>query len=248
MMRLTSVKVATLAVLMATSMNLLPSAMAEDNSTNLISTQGHGEVKVKPDALNVSVSVETMQPTLAAARAENNQKAQAIIKALKALNIANLKLETQNLNVNPVQDYQKGKLPKITGYQVNNSLQVTITNTPASELGDDGTKIVETALNAGATNVGGMDFSVTDMSIPRSQALALAVKDSRKNADAMAEAAGLKIIGVHSLEGSPQYNYPIRRFAVMAKAMMADAAPAPEAPVEVGETTVTTDITAKYKF
>lgn len=222
-------------------------AKADTIPEHVITTQGHGEIKVRPDSLNVSVSVETKKPTLAAARAENNQKMQAIIASLKGLNIPNLKLETQNVNVYPVQDYQNNKLPKIIGYQATNSLSVTVTNAAPDALGDIGSKIVDTALNVGASNVGGLNFYLTNVSAARQQALELAVKDARGNADAMARAAGVAISGLHSLEGSPQFNTfrPAPMYTMKAARAEADTG---SVPVETGENTITSDVTARFNF
>ncbi len=225
-------------------------AAAQVLPERIITTQGHGEVRVRPDSLSVHVTVESKNAALPTARAENNRKTQAIIAALKGLNIPNLKLETQNLQVYPLQgEYQKDRLPKIIGYQVTNSLNVTVTGSSADHLGDYGSRIVDTALNAGANNVGGLNFYLTDVTTPRLQALALAVKDARRNADAMARAADVVITGLHSMEGSPQFGgYPRPMPMYSMKAGGAANEAAASTPVETGETVITSDVTARFKF
>jgi hypothetical protein len=224
-------------------------AQADSIPERVITTQGHGEVKIRPDSLSVSVSVETKNPTLNTARAENNKSTQAIISALKGLNIPGLKLETQNVSVSPIQDYENHKIPKVIGYQVNNSLNVTVTGASADSLGETGSRIVDTALAAGASNVGGLNFYLSNMSSARQQALTDAVRDARTNANAMAQAAGVTISGLHSLEGTPQYTTFPRPMAMYSmKAGRADAAASVSTPVETGETTITSDVTARFKF
>lgn len=217
----------------------------------VITTQGHSEVKVRPDSLGVNVTLETKNEKLAEARSENNKKAQAIIAALKGLNIPNLKLETQGINVYPMQDYQKDKLPKVIGYQVSNSLHVTVTGAAPDTLGEYGSRIVDTSLNAGANNVNGLSFYLNDTAPARAQALEQAVKDAQRNAEVMAKATNVSIVGVHSMEGAPQFNsFPPRPMPMYS--MKARAAGGAEmdaaAPVETGETTVTSDVTIRYKF
>ncbi len=227
-----------------------PAAAQYTPAPGVISTQGHGEVKVRPDSLNVSATVESKAPTLAAARTENNKKTQAIINALKGLNIPNMKLETQNVQVYPIQsEPQNSRLPKVIGYQVTNGLGVTVTGANADALGDAGSRIVDTALNAGANNVGGLNFFLNDMASARAEALSAAVQDARRNADAMARAAGVTVTGLHSLEGSPQYGYPrpVPMYATM-KAERAGVADVGSTPIETGETTITSDVTARFKF
>jgi uncharacterized protein YggE len=215
---------------------------------NTITTQGHGEVKVRPDSLSVNVRVESKNAVLAAARSENNRSMQAVVAALKGLNIPNLKLETQGVNVYPIQgEQQKDKLPKVVGYQVSNGLNVTVTGASAELLGEYGSRIVDAALNAGATNVGGLNFFLTAVAAPRMQALELAVQDAHRNADAMAKAADITLTGIYSLEGSPQFNSYPRPMPMFAMKAEAGAGMAPT-PVETGETTITGDVTARFKF
>lgn len=242
----------------ALSLVLAPiSAMAQSTAPTVccpdskqITTQGHGEVKVRPDSLTISVSVESKDTALIKARSENNRKMQTIIAALKGLNIPAMKLETQGLNVFPIQgEYQKDKLPKTVGYQANNSLNVSVTGATTETLGEIGSRIVDTALNAGANNVGGLNFFLADMSIARGKALELAVKDARHNADAMARAAEITLTGVASMEGSAQFGgYPRPMPMYAMKSGMSRDAEVAQTPVETGETTVTSDVTIRFKF
>lgn len=215
-----------------------------------ITTQGHGEIKARPDAVAVQVTVESRNSTLAETRADNNRKTQAIIAALKGLNIPNLKLETRNISVYPIQaEGTRGKLAKIIGYQATNSLHVGVLNAEPDALGDYASRIMDTSLNAGANNVGGLNFYLSDLSPVRAKALEMAVKDARNNAQAMARAADVSLTGVYSLEGFPQFsNYPMATARTFMKAEAAGADSAPAAPVETGETTVTSDVTARFKF
>lgn len=240
-----------LAMGMAASVALMPvqaSAQQAFPPQGTVTTQGHGEVKVRPDSLMVNVSVETKAETLPLARSENNRRMQAIITALKALNLPTLKLETQGVNVYPIQgETPKNKLPKVIGYQVNNSLNVTVTGVSADALGEDGSRIVDTALNAGANNVSGLNFFVNDMTAPRAKALELAVKDARANAQAMAKAADIALSGIYNMEGTPQFGgYPRPMYAM--RAMAKAEADMSQTPVETGESTVTSDVTVRFKF
>jgi uncharacterized protein YggE len=222
----------------------------EGPKQGIINTQGHGEVKVRPDSLTVDIRVESKSDKLPLARSENSRKAQAIIAALKGLGIPGMKLETQGLTVYPLQHYEKDKLPRVIGYNVSNGLTVTVTGAAPDALGDYGSRIVDTALNSGANHVGSLGFFLDDATPARHQALELAVKDARQNADVMAKAAQVSIIGLHSMEGSPQFggfHRPMPIYAMKSRSMAAPEADM-SAPVETGETTITSDVTARFKF
>lgn len=235
---------------LALGMAVLPmQALAQQDfpPPGIVTTQGHGEVKVRPDSLSVNVTVETKDTTLPAARAENNHRMQAIIASLKGLNLPGLKLETQGVNVYPIQgETPKNKLAKVVGYQVTNSLNVSVIGAATDSLGENGSRIVDTALNAGATNVSGLNFFLNDMSAPRAKALELAVKDAKGNAQAMAKAADIALTGVYNMEGAPQFGGYPRPMYSMAK--MAGSVEASPTPVETGEATITSDVTVRFKF
>ena len=228
----------------------MSSAMAQQAfpPAGTLTTQGHGEVKVRPDSLSVTVTVQSQTPTLAEARAETNHRMQAIIAALKGLNLSGMKLETQGVQVFPVQgEPAKNKLPKVIGYQATNSLNVSVIGASTDSLGESGSRIVDTALNAGATNVGSLNFFVNDMAAPRAKALELAVKDAKANAQAMAKAADIALNGIYNLEGNPQFGgYAPRPMFAFSRAKAADAVES--TPIETGESTVTGDVTVRFKF
>jgi uncharacterized protein YggE len=66
-----------------------------------IAVMGRGEVKVSPDRATIQISVQTRAATAAAAAAENANKQQAVLAALKALGLGNDQLSTINYNVYP---------------------------------------------------------------------------------------------------------------------------------------------------
>jgi uncharacterized protein len=242
-----------LPVMVATIMASVPIvAMAECclPPEHTLFTQGHGDIKVPPDALTFSATTEAVATTVQEAQKKAQTKMIAIIAGLKAqektLELTKpLKLQTQNVQVYPVYD-EKSKLRKIIGYRSSNSLKVTaMQNT--GKLGDAGSKLLEVSTRLGADNAGGLNFFVDDMDTPKLKALAEAVASAKRQADVMAKGLGITLKGVQSAEGTPQYGYQpmYRSEMLMAKSAMADAgAPAP--PVETGEVSVTCDISVRY--
>src|SRR3954449_1185634 len=87
---------------------------------------GHGEIKVAPDKASIQISVQTRATTAAAASAENANKQQAVLNALRALGLGNDQLSTLNYNVLPEQRYQEGKDPVVIGYNVTNTILVEV--------------------------------------------------------------------------------------------------------------------------
>jgi uncharacterized protein len=213
-------------------------------------TQGHGEVKVPPDALAFTTMTEGTANTVAEAQKKAQLKMAAIIAAIKAqektLTLSKpLKLQTQNVSVYPVYD-EKSKLRKIIGYKSSNHLRVVATQNTGL-LGEAGSKLMDAASKAGADNVGSLNFYVDDINSPKQKALAEAITLAKQNADVMAKGLGIVLKGVQSAEGSPQYSAYENRYRgemmmKAASAPMAEAAP----PVETGEVTVTCDVSVRF--
>lgn len=230
--------------LLAASLPVLAQPLPVPDHT--ITTSGHGEVKVMPDSMQVTVSVESQASSQEQVRNETNQTMNRILAALKALNIPNRILKTQSVRVYPIYSQQeKTRLNKIIGYRATNTLSITVTNASPDSLANYSTQIVDTAMNAGAQNVGGISFYVSNLEAPRARALEEAVKDAARNAQVMASAANVTITGLYSLEGSPQYGGYPQPMAAYSRAEKNGVSPTP---VEIGETTITSDITARYKF
>jgi hypothetical protein len=84
----------------------------------------------------------------------------------------------------------------VIGYVASNTVSVK------TDIGKSG-KLVDAAVNAGATGFGGPMLSRSDEDALYRDALKKAVDDSKTKAQALAEAAGLKLGGVQSVtEGS----------------------------------------------
>ncbi len=201
-----------------------------------LTAHGHADLKVKPDIARITISVTTQADQQAAAAQDNARRTTAVLAALKTAGVADKDIQTDNYNVQPQYDY-KPSPPVLTGYQVINSVQVTLRNLSRAGM------VMDKATGAGATEVSGLSFDLADRTAAERQALAQAVTEARSKADAMAQAAGVGIGRLLSLsEGSPVVIQPLFQPRMMAAA----AAPQPSTPVEANEITVTADVTAVY--
>lgn len=151
---------------------------------NTATAQGEGKAVAAPDQAEMyfgaTVTGTDAKKTLDAATKASN----AVIDALKKAGIAEEDLQTTGVNLYPQQDYREGKAPTITGYQA--SIQVRATIKDIAKVGD----IINAASDAGATDIGGPNFTLSEDSEARDEAIKKAVDDARKRAKVMAEAAG----------------------------------------------------------
>ncbi len=106
-------------------------------------------------------------------------------------------------------------------------------------------KIIDAALSAGATQVNGVQFLRSNVQESRRSALALAVAEARRDAEALAEAAGGTLGGLIYLTSGfatlPQsFEY---RTIVPTSTMLA-----PNTPIMPGDLTVTAVANARWLF
>ena len=109
-----------------------------------LTAHGHGEVKVKPDIARLTAGVMTQAKDQASATQDNARRMTALMAAIKSLKIADRDIQTQGYSVDPQYDYNNGHGAILTGYQVTNSVQVTL-----RDLTQAGT-LIDRATQAGA--------------------------------------------------------------------------------------------------
>jgi len=204
-----------------------------------IAVTGRGEVKVSPDRATIQISVQTRASTAAAAAAENANKQQAVLAALRALGLGNDQLSTINYNVYPEQRYEQGKEPVIVAYNVTNTILAEVRK--LTQVGP----VIDAALSRGANMITSLQFYASNTEAARRTAIATAIEKARADAEAAAKAARgtlgtlLEInVGVYS----PPPPRPM--MTMMARK---DAAQA-ETPINAGEETLAVEVSTRWRF
>lgn len=220
----------------------------DNNSTKpTVSTSGTASVKVDPDKVSVTVGVETNSTTAKDAAAANAKMMQKVIDALKALGITDSQIATSYYSIFPIYDtvspvcidiypQPPGCKPSsvITGYRAVNSLTVTV------DANSDIGKVIDAAVSAGANNVNGASFFVSEAKQQeiRDSLIKMAIDSARSRADKAASAVGMNVTGVQSINLNDVY------FPVVYKdfALSAAGAPAPTTPIVPGQQQVTMNV------
>lgn len=200
-----------------------------------VSVAGEGQSLVSPDLATVSVGVTTQAPTAAQAMNDNSAKQARVIEAVKAQGIAPQDLQTQGLNLSPVQDYSReNQPPVISGYQAQNIVSVRVHD--VGKLGG----VLDALVGAGATDVQGVVFSREDDAEARDAARTDAVRDARRRAEVIARAAGMELGPLLSLTEGGDPGRPIPMMA------MARDEKAGSTPVEAGQLTLGAHVDAVW--
>jgi uncharacterized protein YggE len=156
-----------------------------------ITVVGDSQAKVAPDTAVITFAVVTQGKQAVDAQQENARKSDAVKKAVEAISAdAKTEIKTSNYSLSPEQDHYSGKMPKILGYEVKNTVTVSIDKI------DRVGAIIDAATAAGANTVEGIQFVVGEASPAQGDALALATKQAMAKAEAIATSLNGKIVRV----------------------------------------------------
>ena len=212
---------------------------------NLILTEGTGEVMGQNDSAKIFIAVVTEGRTLEKVASENADKTNAVLTAIKDLNIKHLKLETSNYHVTPQRDY-KARPPQIKGYEVNNSIVVTLEGFKAEPLSKHVSRIVGKALGSGSNSIQRIQFYLKDKLALEKKAITLATREAMERAKTLAEAAGVKLKGIVSLNTQPTYASPRPHMLRTAEMNSGEGTVAP--PMEIGESRIRVQVSIAYEI
>lgn len=200
-----------------------------------IVVSGVGRVSVEPDVASVRLGVMLTRPTAAAAREDAAVTMNAVLAAITAAGVERRDVRTSLVALHPVTEHRPDREPRVTGYQLTNSVSVTVRDIDATG------SVVDGALAAGATSLDGLGFRVEDRSVPEAEARAAAVADARSRAEALATAAGVALGAVVGIvEGGAAPGPMPRGFAAQALAASADT------PIEGGTQDVVVSVVVTF--
>jgi len=203
-----------------------------------ITVPGQAVVLVEPNVASVRLGVNVLAGTAAAARESAAVTMKKILDAVTKQGVARGDVRTALVSLNPTMDYSDNKGPRITGYQVQNSVSVTLRN--LARTGD----LIDAALGAGASTLDSLDFRLDDATTAAAEARAAAMTDARARATTIARAAKAKVGAVLAVvEGqpmSPPMPFPAARMALKAEAAAT--------PVEAGTQEISVALTVTFEL
>ena len=216
--------------------SLPPAQAAETPSPPSISVDADGKVMATPDLAWLTLEVETQAATAAAAGQENAKQANAVLAAVKPVLGPEDKLRTLGYRLTPVHSYRDKSSPS----EINGSRAVNQVEVKVMEVARLGT-VIDTALKSGATRVNGPYYSHSRLEELQRQAAVNALERARRLAEALAQAAGLKIKAVDKISTGIRSIGP--RAAGESRLMAKEAS---STPLEVGEEEISAHIQAVF--
>jgi uncharacterized protein YggE len=211
-------------------------ASAQMVAPAMITVSGEAHVSVPPDLAEIDGGVTSEAKTAHEAANANNDAMGKVLLALKAAGLSDKDFQTSRLSLQPVNAPNRvsgGGPMQIVGYRASN--RVTI------QLHDVGkvAATIDTLVGAGANDIGGINFGVSEASKLLDDARAEAIADARRKAEIYAKAAGVTLGTPLSIsEGGGAMPMQFRRMAANIAA----------APVAQGEETLQVSVSVSWSI
>ncbi len=210
------------------------------NTTQVgIHASGYGVASGTPDIAVLSLGVEALRDSVSEARADAASALTAIVAELRAAGVAEDDIRTSYFSINPRYQYLREGEQQLLGFQVTNTLNVTLRDLNAT--GD----VVDRAVEAGGdlTRVNSIVFRIEDTTALKREARISAIQDAVEKADLYAtqlEVTRGTLISVS--EGSAD-SFP---FAEARFAMAASDSAGPPTQFFAGELEVSVEVQAVF--
>ena len=210
-----------------------------------ITSTGRGVVRLSPDYAYVTIGVRTQSPSAVETATQNSAKIAAVIAALRSAGLVDRQIVTSGYALEQSYEYPKNSPPKLAGFIARNTIRAEVRRL------DDVGKIIDAAINAGATDVSSIQFLATTTDDARRAALADAMKQARMDADVIARAAGGSLGRLISVNFSAAEPFEIRGMSLQGAVLTSAtglAGGAMPTPVNPGELNVTAQVFARWEY
>lgn len=219
-------------------------------ATDTVTVQGSGQATLPPDVARISFSVENIATTVADAQAATTKQANAALDFVKEQGIAEKDVKTLSYNISPQYSYPNpcvsgtfcpdyNRAPKITGYQVSETIQITMR---------DLTKVGDLLAGLGkleVQNLNGPAFALDDSTAGYDAARADAITKAKTQAALLAKQLGVRLGKIVNFsESSGGYAYPMMAYGLGGVSESKASTPS----VPVGENTYNASVSITYEI
>jgi uncharacterized protein YggE len=208
-------------------------ALAQTVPPPAISVTGEATVQVPPDQAQIDGGVANDAKTAREASDANNAAMGKVLLALKGAGIDEKDFQTSRLSLQPQYAPNRSGPSPIVGYRAAN--RVTIRVRDVSKVAN----IIDVLVGAGANDIGGINFMVSQASKLLDEAREQAMSDARRKAQIYAKAAGVTLGEPISIteQASP---------TLLFRSKVAGGMAASTAPVAQGEETLSVTVHASW--
>ena len=202
-----------------------------------LNVNGLGQVNLTPDIAYIYIGVHTEGATASEAVEANKGQTSSLISSIKKSGVDEKDIRTTNFSIWPSQQYGPDGTISGTVYMVDNTVYITVRELDG--LGD----LLDSAISAGANTINSIQFDVADKAQALKDARTKAVADAQAQAQELAEAAGVSLGEIQTINFYENSAYPVD----MGKGgggVAYDAASA--VPIQPGQLTVSVNVNLTY--
>lgn len=239
--------------LLAETINIASNFSRPGNpATDTVTVQGDGQATLPPDVARVSFTVQNSANTVSEAQVATTKQANSAIEYVKGQGVDEKDIKTLSYNISPQYSYPapcspfgsacpayEDRTPKIIGYQVLQTIQVTMR---------DLTKVGELLAGLGKLEMRSVDgpaFALDDSTAGYNAARADAIDKAKTQAKLLASQLGVRLGKIVNFsESSGRYTYPTM-YGVGAE-MSSTKAAVPDVPA--GENTYNASVSITYEI
>ena len=205
--------------------------------SDTVTVAGSGSVQASADRAVVRVAVLASGDDIGSVRTDLSENASSMRQALEDMGIDGDQVRTNYYDISSQERYRspQGEEPK---YRATHSFTVTVENP------DDVGAVIDTAVSNGASEVDGVEFTLSadKREELRQDALEAAMENARTEASTVAGAEDIQISGVDRISTT---NYDSRPYAVETAALASGDAGGTS--IDSGPVTVSASVTVVYE-
>ena len=202
----------------------------------LIFVNGEGKIKVVPDEVAISVSVESKGTKAVDVKKENDIKIDAILKFIKKMNLDKKDYQTERVSLNDQFDYMKKK----HNYVATQTISINLKDLLKYD------ELMEGLMDAGINNINNVQFSSSKLNFYKSEARKLAMKDAKLKAEDYVSVLGQKVGKAFTITDNSQNYYPVNNRYAMAMSKNADIESESRETLAVGEIDIIVNVQVSF--
>ena len=223
-------------VLFLTIMFMTMSYGQETKQIPQINVNGEGKVKVAPDQVLISATVETKGNNAKDVKKQNDEKMDAVLKFIKKMNIPTADFKTKQVALNPQYDYEKKK----TTYNATQTVEIVLKDLSKYD------ELMEGLVQQGINRLDKVSFETSKLVQLQSDARKLAMKDAKAKAEDYVSVLGQKVGKAFVISDNSQIYHPQPMYAAMRMKESADAMGASNETLAIGEIEVTANVSVSF--
>lgn len=209
----------------------------EAKQTPQISVIGEGKIKVVPDEVLISVSVETMAKEAKEAKNQNDIISDKVLKLIKKKGISTTDFQTQRMSLTQNYDYNTKK----KNYVANQTISIHLKD--LSKYDELILELVDTGIN----RIQGVEFKHSKIKELEKQARKKALIDAKEKAeDYVSVLEGQKVGKALLISDNSQTHYPQPMYGGMMKTMAMESDVTTRETLAVGEIEIISTVSATF--